>query len=121
MGKRQPEGFDVRQPAILFSNRCGDAFGDIQPFGRQVDVERDEGSTRADNGGTCGWMWFRWAEVRSPLWLRHFRRQPLELAAPDVLEPAPTVAQRGFFVQKNRYRQTFRQRLADITCQLHAF
>src|SRR5262245_15170523 len=108
MGKRQPERFDVRQPAIPFSNRSGDAFSDIEAFGRKVDVERDERSTRADNDGACGWMGLRWAEVRSPLGLGHFRRQPLELAAPDVLEPATTVLQGGFFVQKNRDRQTFR-------------
>ena len=59
-------------------------------------------------------------EVGLPLGLRHLGRQPLELAAADVLEVAPRGGRRGLLVQEHRDAEPVRHGVGGRARQPHA-
>ena len=102
------------------ANRGGDFLRDVEPVGVEVDVVGDERHARADHGGARRRVRLRRAEIRRPFRRRHLRREPLELAAADVLEVPARRSGRGLLVQIDRHAESFGDRRAHVARQRRA-
>ena len=113
--ERDAHRLHVAQPAAAHPDRRRDLLCDIQPIGREVDVVGDQRHARADHRGAAARMRRRRAVVRRPSRLRQLRREPFELAAPDVFEILARRIRRRVFVQEDRQREALGHRLRQST------
>ncbi len=118
--ERDAHRLDVAEAARAHPDGGGDALGDVEPIGGQVDVVGDERHARADHGRAGTRMRLRRTEVGRPLRGRELGRQPLELAAPDVLEVAAAGRRRGLLVEEHRHAEAVGDRGAGVARQRHA-
>ena len=102
------------------SDRRRNLLRDVQPVGGEIDVVGDERHARADHRGAGGRVRRGTAEVRRPSLLGHFRAQPFELAAPDVLEVAARRIGGRVFVQIDRDGEALRHLGPDFPRQRDA-
>ncbi len=115
-----PHRLDEPVAAAALADGGGDLLRDVEPIGREVDVVGDERHARADDDGAGAGMRRRGAEVGRPARRGHLGRQPLELAAPDVLEvPAGRIGG-CLLVQVHRHAEARRDGGAGLPGQRHA-
>ena len=103
---------DEAQAAAAVADGGGDLLRDVEAIGGEVDVVGDERHARADDRGAAARVRRRRTEVRRPRRLCHLRRQPFELAAPDVFEVAPRGSRCRLFVEEHRQSEPCGDRLA---------
>ena len=102
------------------TNGRGNLLRHVEAIGREVDVVGDEGHPCTDHRRAGGRMRRGRAEIGRPPGGGHLRREPLELAAPDVFQVFPQRIARGFFVQVDRHMEPFGNRRADTLRQRNA-
>lgn len=120
---RQPQTqcFHARKAAATLAYGARDLASGPDIVGVEVDVERNQSLTGADDRcSRCG-MGRRGTEVGGPVRVAEFVRQPFKLPTADIFEPSSSWPHAGFFVQVHRQCETLGQRLPDVARDADTF
>ena len=88
-GQRKPERAHPRKSAALLAHDAGDRARDLDVLRRQVDVERDQGTSCADDDAACAFIELRRTKVGRQLTGVDPPLQFVGTAAPEERRPPP--------------------------------